>query len=196
MELGLDQPFLDILPKLKKTLSLKTETGLVITWDESKQTYKHKWIKGDKHSVYFTPEMRDTALICVHTHPKYLYSGAKFVPPTQMDIRERIVDIIVNGLEAPNDYVIDQNGIWCVYHLTKSATEELDTIKRSDADYDNFLDVAMHNANNNGAQLVTGKIDLSTYLMNMLNLWGHGMGIEIRYVPYAYLTHTRSKSRQ
>ena len=196
MELGLDQQFLDILPKLKKTLSLKTETGLVITWDESKQTYKHKMIRGDKHSVYFTPEMRDTALICVHTHPKYLYSGAKFVPPTQMDIRERIVDIIVNGLEAPNDYVIDQNGIWRVYHLTKSATEELDTIKRSDADYDHFLDVAMHNANNNGAQLVTGKIDLSAYLMNMLNLWGHGMGIEIRYVPYAYLTHTRSKSRQ
>lgn len=195
MELGLDEPFLDLLPKLKQTLSFKTETGLVITWDKRKQAYKHEWIKGDKHSVYFTPKMRDTAIICVHTHPAYLYPSAKYVPPTEMDIRERIVDIIEYGFEAPNDYVIDQNGIWRLNYLTKSATEELQKIKQSDEDYSQFLDAAMHNANNNGAQLVTRKINLSEYLMKMLNLWGHGMGIDIRYVPYSYLTHTRSKSR-
>lgn len=196
MELGLDEPFLDMLPDLKTTLSFKTETGLVITWDKRKQTYKHEWIKGDKHSVYFTPEMRDTAIICAHTHPKYLYPSAKYIPPTEMDIRERIVDIIEYGVDSPNDYVIDRNGIWRVNLLTKSAMEELHKIKRSDADYSQFLDVAMHNANNNGTQLVTGKINLSEYLIKMLNLWGRGMGIEIRYVPYSYLTHTRRNSRQ
>lgn len=186
-----DEPFLDVLPELMNTLTLKTEVGLIVTWNKRKQNYEYEWIKGSESTVDFTPEMRENALICVHTHPAYLYPDAKYNPPTAMDIRERLIDIIYYGKDAPNDYILDKNGVWKVNDLTPSAKEELDKIKANDDDISRFLDIAMHNANNNAYNLVKNsknESSLSQYLKSMSGLWEneeHDMGISIQYVPYS-----------
>jgi hypothetical protein len=192
----IDQPFLDVLPSFAKNLKKKKETGLAILWDFATKKYVTHFFEGDEITVQTPPALRKKALIVAHTHPPSLYPKAQYQPPSHLDIREFLVDQAYYGNDAPHDYVLDKSGVYRILGLTKEAqkewnkqffyNQESNAVQLTEKGED-FLDVAMHNANNNGVALMQGKLTMPEYIEEMAALWDGDMGINIVFIPYSRL---------
>lgn len=190
-----DQPLLDVLPSFVSNLKKDKETGLAILWDFAKKKYVTQFYEGDEITVQTPHDLREKALIVAHTHPSSLYPKAKYQPPSHLDVREFLVDQAYYGADAPHDYVLDKSGVYRIIGLTKKAQKEWN--KQIYYDHNNqlqmtekgedFLDIAMHNANNNGLALMQGKLTMPNYIEEMATLWNDDMGIKIAFIPYSLL---------
>ena len=171
-----DAPFLDHLQELIGKLQENTVCWLVITWDDKKKDYEPHWIEGKQFSVEFTPELLERALIYVHTHPSFLNRSATNIPPTHMDIRQKLMDIYYFGQDAPNYYVLDRNGVYRIHGLTpeKKLQKEKDFLV--------FLETVQSNTTRYCLEVMRNTLTLPEYLSEMKKL-----GIDIEYTPYSQI---------